>query len=239
MQLVSTDVTVESAMCFKGDLKVFWSKTKRPCINFPFIHRNPLRGGLVKRLADYNWSSYRAYAYGQCSVDWLHREAILARYSGETIPEKQQNYRIAVQEYSEEEQSLLENIRLGFILGSKQFVQSIRHRFYPGQRDPEIPEQRKIQKSNAPIPAELLVAAADYLDCDIQAIKNSLRIPRHQKAARDLLLYFICYLAVLLVLILARDCRSEKDTIDYTETDPMDSNHEHHERYQLSRFRHP
>jgi len=156
-----------------------------------YIHRNPLRSGLVKRLVDYKWSSYFAYAYGKCSVDWLHRESIMAGYSGKTIQEKQRNYRIAVQEYSEEEQSILENMRVGFILGSKRFVQSIHHRFFPGQSNPELPVQRKIQNSIAPPPAELLVAAADYMDCDIQAMKNSLRIPRSLKANRDLLLYFI------------------------------------------------
>ena len=30
-----------------------------------YIHRNPLRAGIVKRLVDYPWSSYRAYAYGK------------------------------------------------------------------------------------------------------------------------------------------------------------------------------
>ena len=29
-----------------------------------YIHRNPLKAGVVKRLADYRWSSYLAYAYG-------------------------------------------------------------------------------------------------------------------------------------------------------------------------------
>jgi hypothetical protein len=36
-----------------------------------YIHRNPLRAGLVQRLVDYRWSSYRAYAYGQKPADWL------------------------------------------------------------------------------------------------------------------------------------------------------------------------
>ncbi len=29
-----------------------------------YIHRNPLRAGIVKRLADYRWNSYKVYAYG-------------------------------------------------------------------------------------------------------------------------------------------------------------------------------
>ena len=30
-----------------------------------YIHRNPLRAGIVRRLADYRWSSYKVYAYGR------------------------------------------------------------------------------------------------------------------------------------------------------------------------------
>ena len=30
-----------------------------------YIHRNPLRAAMVRRLADYRWSSYRVYAYGR------------------------------------------------------------------------------------------------------------------------------------------------------------------------------
>jgi hypothetical protein len=30
-----------------------------------YIHRNPLGAGIVKRLADYRWSSYLADAYGR------------------------------------------------------------------------------------------------------------------------------------------------------------------------------
>lgn len=35
-----------------------------------YIHRNPLRAGLVADLAEYRWSSHRAYL-GTVSVDWL------------------------------------------------------------------------------------------------------------------------------------------------------------------------
>jgi hypothetical protein len=41
-----------------------------------YIHRNPLRAGLVKRLADYRWSSYRTYAYKASPTKWLIRSNI-------------------------------------------------------------------------------------------------------------------------------------------------------------------
>jgi len=34
-----------------------------------YIHRNPLRAGIVARLAEYPWSSYKAYAYGSTGWD--------------------------------------------------------------------------------------------------------------------------------------------------------------------------
>jgi hypothetical protein len=36
-----------------------------------YIHKNPLRAGMVKRLIDYRWSSYRAYAYNRRHAKWL------------------------------------------------------------------------------------------------------------------------------------------------------------------------
>jgi REP element-mobilizing transposase RayT len=37
-----------------------------------YIHRNPLRAGMVRRLADYNSSSYRAYVCGKRHQNWLN-----------------------------------------------------------------------------------------------------------------------------------------------------------------------
>ena len=41
-----------------------------------YIHRNPVRAGMVKRLMDYRWSSYPAYAYGRKAPGWLNTEVI-------------------------------------------------------------------------------------------------------------------------------------------------------------------
>jgi len=40
------------------------------------IHRNPLRAGIVARLAEYPWSSYKAYAYGSKDPGRLLTEPI-------------------------------------------------------------------------------------------------------------------------------------------------------------------
>jgi len=43
-----------------------------------YIHRNPLRAGIVKRLIDYKWSTYPVYAYGRKASDWLKTDLILS-----------------------------------------------------------------------------------------------------------------------------------------------------------------
>jgi putative transposase len=42
-----------------------------------YIHRNPLRAGIVARLVDFQWSSYRFYAYKRKAPVWLSTKTIL------------------------------------------------------------------------------------------------------------------------------------------------------------------
>src|SRR5210317_367246 len=47
-----------------------------------YIHRNPLRAGIVKRLTGYRWSSYNVYAYGRKVPKWLTTELIMSQFAG-------------------------------------------------------------------------------------------------------------------------------------------------------------
>ena len=86
-----------------------------------YIHRNPLRAGIVKRLADYRWSSYNVYAYGRKIPKWLSTSLILSQFAG--AQDCHRVYREKVQKYASEEKRLFEDLRNGLILGSKQFVE--------------------------------------------------------------------------------------------------------------------
>lgn len=48
-----------------------------------YNHRNPLRAGIVRRLASYRWSSYNAYAYGRKTPNWLSTDMILDQFAGQ------------------------------------------------------------------------------------------------------------------------------------------------------------
>jgi REP element-mobilizing transposase RayT len=151
-----------------------------------YIHRNPLRAGMVQRLADYAWSSYPAYAYGKTHPSWLNRGVILSRF-GTRQPHRL--YREKVQQYSQEESRLWEDLYHGLCLGTHAFVKSLESTFLQKEPHSEIPQQGRVLKSRNP--KALLQKAASILDCNPNAYKQSLRISEQHREKRDLLIYLL------------------------------------------------
>ena len=151
-----------------------------------YIHNNPLRAGIVKRLIDYRWSSYPAYAYNRRHPKWLGKDLILSQIHGEN---KHREYREKSQKYSDEHRRIWEDIRHGFIYGSQKFVDRIKNRYVDGEPDPAIPQQKSIIKDSDPV--ELLSKASKILQCDLERIKNSPRVSESNKTKRDILLYLL------------------------------------------------
>jgi len=151
-----------------------------------YIHRNPVRGGIVQRLADYHWSSYRAYAYGKQSPAWLSTDLILAQFAGN---ERHRLYRQKVQQYSKEEKQLWEDFRHGCFLGSKKFVAQIRKSYLPEKPHDEIPGQKQLADRIDPL--IILRKAADIINCDLSRLMRSGRLSGAEKDQRDVLIYLI------------------------------------------------
>jgi len=157
-----------------------------------YIHRNPLRAKVVERLADYRWSSYRTYAYGQKASEWLNTERILSQLVNVSDPHKA--YRENIQKYAKEESRLWENLRHGFILGDKRFVNEIKRKYLPETAHREIPQQGLLIKEVALGP--VLEKTARFLGCDLNEFKSAARISSNRVLDRDLLLYAVWQLGV-------------------------------------------
>ena len=151
-----------------------------------YIHRNPLRAGMVNRLADYRLSSYRAYAYKAKHPDWLKKKIILGQFKGEA-PHKA--YREKVQKYSDEETKIWENLRHGLIFGTKRYLDKIKAGYLKKESDPELPQLNRIMKVKNL--EKSLKSAAKILDCDIETFKRSARISKKDVQNRDILLYYL------------------------------------------------
>jgi len=151
-----------------------------------YIHRNPLRAGIAKRLMDYRWSSYPAYAYIRKHPDWLNTELILKRFK---TTNRHRAYREKVQEYSDEKKSIWEDIRHGLFYGSQVFVNRIKNDYLKKEPQTDIPIQKKV--ANEIDASEIINKAAAIINCDLQKIKSSRRISNSDIVSRDMLVYFL------------------------------------------------
>ncbi len=152
-----------------------------------YIHRNPVRAGLVERLADYEWSSYGFYAYKNKKVPaWLTTKTILHQLSGQ---DQHKAYRINVQQYSDEQSSMWEDVKHGFIFGSQDFVADLKARFLDGKNDEELPQRNRLLRPDDP--QQLLNSASDILGFDLEAVRKAKRIAPGEKQKRDMLIYLL------------------------------------------------
>jgi putative transposase len=150
-----------------------------------YIHRNPLRAGIVRRVADCKWSSYRAYAYGRKDPNWLNTDVILSQ--SVNVKDRHRAYRESMQKYSKEEQRVWEDLRHGIFVGTEKFVKKIKKRYLPEIPHAELPHQK--QATRALNIDKLLSKAADKLNCDLDLCRESARVSESMKADRDLLIY--------------------------------------------------
>lgn len=151
-----------------------------------YIHRNPLRAGIVKRLIDFPWSSYSAYAYGKAHPKCLNMDVILSQFK---TKERHRLYREKVQRYSKEEKRLWEDLRHGLYLGTREFVEDLKSTFLMNNAHAEIPQQTKVLRLNNP--KSLLEKASSILGCNLTDYKRSLRISEQYRDKRDLLIYLL------------------------------------------------
>jgi len=99
------------------------------------------------------------------------------------------SYREKVQKYASDEKRLFEDLRHGLILGSKQFVETIRKRYTPTKAELSLPQQRQVAKAFDPI--SYLRRAEQIFECDIEHFVYSKRLSGAEKEIRDILLYGI------------------------------------------------
>ena len=151
-----------------------------------YIHRNPLKAGIVRRLVDYKWSSYPIYAYGKKGPDWLSTQLIWSYFKG---ADKHKKYRKKVQKYSEEENRIIQNIHHGIILGAEKFVNRIRKQFLPDIPHNALPQQKQLAK-NVNLD-DLLKKSAKIVQIDLDKCIQARRLHGIDKHKRDLLVYLL------------------------------------------------
>lgn len=109
-----------------------------------YIHLNPVRAGAVPRPEAYVWSSYNHYREGRHAPAWLETGTVLGLLSSK--PDVRARYRTFVEEGPGcGEQSPLNGVLAGTVLGREAFVETVRVKHLPRTTgDRNLPSQRKL-----------------------------------------------------------------------------------------------
>ena len=107
-----------------------------------YIHRNPLRAGIVEELSSYEWSSHRGYLSESKRWDWLYKDFVLSMLSEDKRQQRRLYREFVAQEDSEEIAQVFEKKKLPSILGRQGFIDWIRSEFFESKKHIEVPESR-------------------------------------------------------------------------------------------------
>ena len=112
-----------------------------------YIHLNPVRAKLVETAEKYDWSSYKFYIGKQKPPSWLYRDFILS-YFGTEISNAQKGYQSFVKALtSMQDVSLLEEVVSSTLLGSAEFIASIKDTYLAGREpDKNVPALKELSE---------------------------------------------------------------------------------------------
>jgi len=119
-----------------------------------YIHRNPLKAGMVKALEDYKWTSHHGYLSDAEAWEWLYREPVLKEFSSQLSTARKGYLRYMARDDDEKVEQVFARLNLPAILGGKEFVQIIKDRFFQAKTNREVPTARHL----APTKREVLDA---------------------------------------------------------------------------------
>ncbi len=180
----------ESGHLFQGRFKSIIIENVNYLLKLSYyIHRNPLRAGIVKKLADYQWSSYIAYAYSSQKIlkqKWLKTNYILSKF---TAKDKNRSYRLKTQRYSDENKKIWEDVKHGLILGSERFIEKIKTKFLKDNPDNELPQHNQLKRDISI--NHIVKQAAVVLKCKPTEIKRLKYIGAEKKESRDMLIFYL------------------------------------------------
>lgn len=109
-----------------------------------YIHRNPVRAGMVEIPNAFEWSSHNGYLSNAKKWNWLHKQFILSMFA-RASKEQINRYRAFMGE--EDNDVLLRKLSLKkwpSILGDHHLVETLKALFFEQQQHLEVPESKQL-----------------------------------------------------------------------------------------------
>jgi len=107
-----------------------------------YIHRNPLRAGLVEKLDAYPWSSHGGYVSGGKEWDWLHMDMVFSLLTEDRSRRLRVYRRYMTEEDTAEMIRLYESRKWPTVVGSERFMTWVKERFFNSKGHREVPESK-------------------------------------------------------------------------------------------------
>ena len=107
-----------------------------------YIHRNPLKAGLVKRLDQYVWSSHKGYLSKAKKWNWLYKDFVLQMLTDQISSQIRIYKQFMAQQQDEDLIRVFERERQPSMLGSNEFISWVKDRFFKKKIDKEIPASK-------------------------------------------------------------------------------------------------
>ncbi len=153
-----------------------------------YIHLNPIRAGMVKKLSEYKWSSYHDYVNAKKRNTWVNSEEVLKGIC-RNKQESKKEYRKLIREVSGSEGDLLEEIKYGMIMGSDKFVEWVQSKFIDREAkvDVELAQKKRISDDGV-VERVIEVIIDNYKIEKTMLIQRKRRVPFE---ARDVSMYIL------------------------------------------------
>lgn len=107
-----------------------------------YIHRNPLRVGIVNRLDDYAWSSHRGYISTRREWNWLYKDFVLDMLELKKSRQRRAYRTFVALKDNKEILQFFQRKNLPAMLGKDWFVDKIKKKHFKEKQHKEIPESK-------------------------------------------------------------------------------------------------
>ena len=157
------------------EVQAYWTQLSR------YIHRNPLEAGLVKRLAQYRWSSYPAYIGRYKRPPWLTCQYILKSLAAHGAIDAYKAY--IAEGIDEEVQEFYGKSKQPPILGSNMFKRNFKFR----TKDIDVPDLREARVK--PTVKRIVEVVCQHLDVKTKTVWALKRGRTSSNPARGMAMY--------------------------------------------------
>jgi putative transposase len=112
-----------------------------------YIHRNPVRAGLVDRMDQYLWSSHKGYVSDSKKWSWLYKELPLSLLSQDKAERKNRYKHFVSMKDSADIIEIYSRKNLPSVIGSERFMDWVKGKFYREKKHKEIPDSNLLAPS--------------------------------------------------------------------------------------------